>query len=75
MIYHTNPRKRRRYDRTDYRLHPLWIQRCPVRIRRAVLTVVVPSVCGVAAYLAMADGDAFLRLEAAMVAGGGRCPI
>lgn len=50
MIYHTNPDKLRRYDRTDYRRHPFWIQRRPVRIRRTVLAVVVPLVCGVLGY-------------------------
>lgn len=68
MIYHTNPDKLRRYDRTDYRRHPFWIQRRPLRIRRTVLAVVVPLVCGVLGYLAMADRDAFLRQEAAMAA-------
>ena len=46
MIYSTNPGKQRRYDRTDYRLEPYWIERRPVRIRRTVLAVAVPLVLG-----------------------------
>ncbi|WP_295339433.1 hypothetical protein [uncultured Subdoligranulum sp.] len=51
MIYSTNPGKQRRYDRTDYRLEPYWIERRPVRIRRTVLAVAVPLVLGVLAFL------------------------
>lgn len=69
MIFHTNPRRQRQYDRNDYKLEPFWIQRRPVRIRRTVLAVVVPLLCGLLAYLAMADWDVFLRLEAAVAAG------
>lgn len=75
MIYHTNPDKRRRYDRTDYRRHPFWIQRRPVRIRRTVLAVVVPLVCGVLGYLAMAGRGAFLRMESAMAAWALPCMV
>lgn len=69
MIFHTNPRRQRQYDRNDYKLEPFWIQRRPVRIRRTVLAVVVPLLCGLLAYLAMAGRDVFLRLEAAVAAG------
>ena len=75
MIYHTNPDKLRRYDRTDYRRHPFWIQRRPVRIRRTVMAVVVPLVCGVLGYLAMAGRDAFLRMESAMAAWALPCMV
>lgn len=46
MIYSRNPGKQRRYDRTDYRLEPYWIERRPVRVRRTVLAVEVPLVLG-----------------------------
>lgn len=68
MIHHTNPHKQRQYDRTDYRLEPFWIQRRPVRMRRTVLAVAVPLVCGVLGYLATAGQDPYLRGECVMVA-------
>ena len=68
MIYHTNPRRQRQYDRSDYRLEPYWIQRRPVRNRRLVLAGGVPLVCGLLAYLITAGQDAFLRIEATMSA-------
>lgn len=68
MIYHTNPRRQRQYDRGDYRLEPYWIQRRPVRNRRLVLAGGVPLVCGLLAYLITAGQDAFLRIEATMSA-------
>ncbi|WP_298733315.1 hypothetical protein [uncultured Subdoligranulum sp.] len=68
MIYHTNPRKQRQYDRSDYRLEPYWIQRRPVRNRRLVLAVAIPLVCGVGAYLATAGEDAFQRVNWTMIA-------
>lgn len=68
MIYHTNPRRQRQYDRSDYRLEPYWIQRRPVRNRRLMLAGGVPLVCGLLAYLATAGQDAFFRIEATMSA-------
>lgn len=68
MIYSTNPKKQRRYDRTDYRLEPFWIERRPVRMRRTVLAVAVPLVLGVLAYFLAAGEDPYLRMELAMVA-------
>lgn len=56
MIYSTNPRKQRRYDRTDYQLEPFWIERRPVRIRRTLLAVVVPLALSVLAYFWAAGG-------------------
>lgn len=68
MIYSTNPRKQRRYDRTDYQLEPFWIERRPVRIRRTLLAVVVPLALSVLAYFWAAGEDSYLRFEWAMIA-------
>lgn len=68
MIYSTNPGKQRRYDRTDYRLEPYWIERRPVRIRRTVLAVAVPLVLGVLAFFLAGEEEPFLRSAWVMIA-------
>lgn len=50
MIYTTNPKKQRQYDRTDYQKEPYWIQRRPVRTKRLLRAVLIPAVLGVLAY-------------------------
>lgn len=68
MIYSRNPGKQRRYDRTDYRLEPYWIERRPVRVRRTVLAVAVPLVLGVLAFFLAGEEDPFLRSAWVMIA-------
>lgn len=46
MIYTTNPKKQRQYDRTDYQKEPYWIQRRPVRTKRLLRAVLIPAALG-----------------------------
>lgn len=61
MIYTTNPQKQRRYDRTDYRLEPYWVEQRSRRTRRTVLAVLIPAMLGLLAFLwARQQDPAFL---------------
>ena len=68
MTYSTNPGKQRRYDRTDYRLDPYWIERRPVRMRRTLLAVTVPLILGVLACFLAGEEDPFLHSAWIMIA-------
>lgn len=61
MMYTTNPQKQRRYDRTDYRLEPYWVEQRSRRTRRTVLAVLIPAMLGLLAFLwARQQDPAFL---------------
>ena len=68
MIYTTNPKKQRRYDRTDYQKELYWLQRRPVRTKRLLRAVLIPAVLGLLAYFWAAGEEPFLRTGWVMIA-------
>ena len=63
MIYTTNPKKQRQYDRTDYQKEPYWIQRQPVRTKRLLRAVLIPAVLGMLAYFGRQGKTLFCALS------------